>query len=140
MHVMVIEDEGKTSDEEQADEIEDIMRVAMPAIVGGAFVLSIFNNDFASFWNLINAIQILHFMPLMIELNLPIQLRKFFIALLDFEMIPNIFGFIMSESEYDTDIPSYTDEFNYDNPVFILCGLLSKCRNQSIASSTKEKW
>ena len=67
----------------------------MSAAIGAGVV----TGDFGSAWNMMNTLQILAFIPMM-QHEIPIQLESALKSFLDFDIVPNLFEYVMDEDDF----------------------------------------
>jgi hypothetical protein len=65
-------------------------------LITTSLISSSLTGNLASVWAVVNTIQVLAFIP-MCELNLPLPLSAFFTSLLNFNLIPNVFGYFVPD-------------------------------------------
>ena len=107
---------------QEADSLEEIVSITATSAVNSAFVVAVFTGDMTSGWNFVNALQIISFIP-MLKTELPLQLNEMLKGLLEIEIIPNIFEFILDEDDFTGEKPfKKANEYGFDHAVFLING------------------
>jgi len=102
--------------------LQIITEAVVTATINTGFLLAIFSGEMVGVWNFVNAIQLIAFIP-MLKPELPEKLANMMIGLLNFELMPSVFDFIMDEDDFTGDPPfQKAQDFGYDNAVFAING------------------
>jgi hypothetical protein len=81
-----------TSEELQAAAIGSATSAATTTAVSSTTVASFSTGNMSSAWGLINNIKMIGFIPMM-DIDLPLGLKSFFVSVLDFNLVPNLFTY-----------------------------------------------
>jgi hypothetical protein len=81
-----------TSEEQQAAAIGATATAASTTAVSTTTAASFSTGSMSSAWGMINNIQMISFIPMM-DIDLPLALKSFFVSVLDFNLVPNFFEF-----------------------------------------------
>ena len=75
--------------------------------------------DFGAAWNMLNTLLMLAFIPMM-STSLPLPLSAVLKSFLEFEIIPNLFEFMMDENQFEGETPhKEAVDFGFENAVFL---------------------
>jgi hypothetical protein len=85
-----------TPEEAQAAAIGATTTAASTTAVFSSIALSFTSGSMSSVWGMINNIQIIGYLPMM-HIDLPIGLSSFFKSMLDFNLVPNLFEYFVTD-------------------------------------------
>jgi hypothetical protein len=94
--VLTSQSAPKTTEEAQAAAIGATTTAASTTAVSTSIALSFSSGSMSSAWGLINNIQIVGYIPMM-HIDLPIGLSSFFKSVLDFNLVPNLFEYFVTD-------------------------------------------
>jgi hypothetical protein len=81
-----------TSEEQQASAMGAAATAASTTAVTSSTVAGFSTGSMSSAWGMINNIQMIGFIPMM-DIDLPLGLKSFFVSVLDFNLVPNFFAY-----------------------------------------------
>jgi hypothetical protein len=87
---------ANSEEQSQANSIASFTQASSTVAVLGSLALGLISGSLSAAWGLISSTQLLGYIP-MVDIDLPLALEKYFKASLDFNPLPNLFSYFVTE-------------------------------------------
>jgi hypothetical protein len=107
---------ANTDEQNQANSISSFTQASSTTTILASLTFGLISGSPSAAWGLISCTQLLGYIPMM-DIDLPLALEKYFKASLDFNPLPNLFSYFVTEEEGS--VPACAERQGFDSSNFL---------------------